>query len=250
MRIANGVEMLELSANLAFGADLICPTLIWDAEEAILVDAGLPGQLPQFKEAMEKAGVPFGRFKRIVITHHDMDHTGGLSAMLRASPHPIEVLAHEEEVPYIEAERPPLRLLQLEAQMAAMPEPQRSQIKVFYDGLRVSYPNHRAQVDRKVADGEELPDCGGITVIHTPGHTPGHICLYLKPSRTLVAGDALTVRGSTLQPPLPSTVLDPQAARESLLKLARYDIEAVICYHGGLYRGDAGGRIAELARAS
>ena len=39
---------------------------------------------------------------------------------------------------------------------------------------------------------------------------------------------------------------DPQAAEESLRKLARYDIEAVICYHGGLYERNASRRIAEL----
>jgi hypothetical protein len=36
-------------------------------------------------------------------------------------------------------------------------------------------------------------------------------------------------------------------AIQSLKKLTQYDIEAVICYHGGLYREDVNRRIAELA---
>lgn len=34
--------------------------------------------------------------------------------------------------------------------------------------------------DRTIKDGKELSYCGGANIIHTPGHTPGHICLYLK----------------------------------------------------------------------
>ena len=39
-------------------------------------------------------------------------------------------------------------------------------------------PHPRVRVTRLVDDGELLPVRGGLTVIHTPGHTPGHICLY------------------------------------------------------------------------
>ncbi|MHB8917725.1 MAG: MBL fold metallo-hydrolase [Desulfocucumaceae bacterium] len=68
-------------------------------------------------------------------------------------------------------------------------------MKVFYEYLKANYQNLKADVGRTVADEEELPYCGGITVIHTPGHTPGHICLYHKQSRTLIAGDALFAEG-------------------------------------------------------
>ncbi|MDF2959561.1 MAG: hydrolase [Paenibacillus sp.] len=105
----------------------------------------------------------------------------------------------------------------------------------------------KAGVDRCLADGEELPYCGGITVIHTPGHTPGHISLYHKPSKTLIAADALIVADGQLLGPHPQYSLDIDTAVKSLKKLLHYDIEAVICYHSGLYRGNVNGRIAELA---
>lgn len=38
----------------------------------------------------------------------------------------------------------------------------------------------KAKVDKILFDGEELSFCGGIQVIFTPGHTQGHISLYLK----------------------------------------------------------------------
>jgi len=54
MKIASGIEMLEITANLTMGPGVLYPTLIWDQEEAILVDTGLPGQLLQIEEAMKK----------------------------------------------------------------------------------------------------------------------------------------------------------------------------------------------------
>lgn len=45
MKIANGVESLELKANVMGQQSVIYPTLIWDNNTAILVDAGFPGQL-------------------------------------------------------------------------------------------------------------------------------------------------------------------------------------------------------------
>lgn len=246
MKIANGVEMLNLTANLAFGVDLIHPTVLWDEETVILVDGGLPGLRPQIEEAMGKAGVPLERLSKIIITHHDMDHIGVIPSILQASLHKIEVLAHEEEKPYLQVERPPIRMIQLEAQMSSLPEDRRQQAKTLYEGLKASYPNYRIQVDRTIADGEELPYCGGITVIFTPGHTLGHICLYHEPSKTLIAGDALSVQGSSLVRVSALFTYDPQAATESLRRLARYDIETVICYHGGLFEGNASQRIAEL----
>ncbi|MDA8335709.1 MAG: hypothetical protein M0Z41_12125 [Peptococcaceae bacterium] len=97
----------------------------------------------------------------------------------------------------------------------------------------------KAAVDRMLTDGEELPFCGGVTVIGTPGHTPGHFAL--------VAGDALVVTDGRLDKMSPHLTFDPDEAARSLRKLTRYDVETAICYHGGLYQGDVNKRLAVLA---
>lgn len=84
-------------------------------------------------------------------------------------------------------------------------------------------------------------------MIHTPGHSPGHLSLYHHDSRTLIAADALTVQDGELQGPTPSATPDMELALSSLNKFSEYEIDTVICYHGGRYRGDANRRIAELA---
>jgi glyoxylase-like metal-dependent hydrolase (beta-lactamase superfamily II) len=247
MRVANGIEMLEISAIIMGKVNVIHPTLLWDEDVVILVDTGYPGQLPLFREAMAKAGVPFDRLSKVIVTHQDLDHIGNLPVILNESPQRVEVLAHEVEKPYIQGEK---RLLKITPQAIAqalnslppeMPEQQREAFKVALENPP------KANVDKTVADEEELPYCGGITVITTPGHTPGHISLYHKKSKTLITGDALLVVNGQLHRPHPHSTLDMNLAINSLKKLTQYDIETVICYHGGLYKGDANQRIAELA---
>ncbi|MBN2910118.1 MBL fold metallo-hydrolase [Polycladomyces sp. WAk] len=241
MQVARGLEMLEIRANLMGETSVIHPALIWDEDTAVLVDAGFPGQLPQFREAMEAAGVPVENLGKVVLTHQDIDHIGCLPDLLKASTQKVEVLSSELEKPYIQGEKP---LIKLEKAMAGSNDlPQE-----LHAGLKRVFENPpKAPVDKTVADGEELPFCGGITVIHTPGHTPGHICLYHQQSKTLIAGDALAVVDGQLVGPVPQYTLDMDVAIQSLKKLMQYDIEAVICYHGGLYRGHVNRRIAELA---
>jgi len=121
----------------------------------------------------------------------------------------------------------------------------------FKQGLkRLMLHPPRARVDRFIQGGDRLPWCGGLLVVDTPGHTPGHISLYHEPSHTLIAGDALVVLEGRLEGPDPATSLDLPKARASLADLAKLDIAAVVCHHGGLYaEGSYAGRIAELAAA-
>ncbi|MCZ8516193.1 MBL fold metallo-hydrolase [Paenibacillus filicis] len=237
-----GLEMLRLSADLLGETRVIHPTLIWDEDNVILVDTGYPGQWPMLREAVQAAGVQAERINRVVLTHQDVDHIGALPQLLAETPHPVEVSAHSLEMPYIQGEKPLLRFTaEALAEIETWPEAFSSAFK------RLIANPPKAAVDRTLADGDRLPYGGGLVVIETTGHTPGHISLYHPSSKTLIAGDALTAAGDRLLGPDPRSTLEPAAALQSLRRLASYDIETVICYHGGLYRGDANRRIAELA---
>lgn len=250
MKIADGIEMFDITANLMTGPGIINPVLIWDEDEVLLVDSGFPHQVQQFREAFEKASLPFERLSKIIVTHSDTDHVGGLVSILNDSPQKITVLAHEKEKPYIEADLPPLRMTQMEEQLKILPENRRQQMVGLYESLKANYKKLKVYVDTTVGDGEVLPYCGGIIVVYTPGHTPGHICLYHKRSKTLIAGDMLNVESGVLTHAPRFTCLDKEDYAESLKKLTKYDIETVICYHGGLYRDNPNKRIGELAGIS
>lgn len=245
MKIASGLEVLEIKSEGMSGPGSMYPTLIFDDNNAILVDAGLPGQLINIRREIERAGLPFERLNMVIITHQDMDHIGSLSSIVKASNNRIKVLSHGEEKPYIQGDKRPVkmtpeRLAQIEAQINAMPEDKQKEVREMYAGVK-------ANVDTIVSDGEELPYCGGIIVLHIPGHTPGHICLYLKKYKALITGDAMNVIGGQLVGPNPQYTYNMEEALNSLSKLTKYDIESVICYHGGLFVDNPKERIAELA---
>jgi len=246
MKLASGVEALELPMQSFMGRSIIYPTLIWDDDTVVLADAGFPGQLQQIREAMGLAGVSFDRLDKVVITHQDIDHIGSLPDILLESSHKVEVLSHEEEKPYIEGRKPLIKMNQgrLSKMLASLPEERRQQMEALFGNPP------KARVDTVVADGEVLPYCGGITVIYTPGHTPGHICLYLNQSKILITGDALVAVDGELRGPNPQATYDMGAALKSLKKLMLYDIETVICYHGGVYRDNTNERLAELSGAT
>lgn len=245
--MTNKIEVLNLPAILENGPSVIHPVVLWDSDDVILVDAGLPGQLQQFRDEMATAAIPFERLNKVIITHHDLDHIGSLHDIVDAAPQKVEVLAHEMEKPYIQAEIPPIRMLQLEETMKNMSDEQRQRIMPLYENLKSIYVKCKTDISRTISDGEELPCCGGIVIIYTPGHTKGHISLYLKQSKTLIAGDIMSVENGLLIPAPQFTIIDKPSFSQSLKKLAEYDIETVICYHGGLYDKDVNNRIAKIA---
>lgn len=107
MKIAEGLDILELGNE----ERRMNATLIWDDKNVILIDAGLPGQIENIREEVKKAGVSFDRINKIIITHHDLDHIGGLSSIVKNSKSEIEVLAHSGERPYIEGDKIGIKLL-------------------------------------------------------------------------------------------------------------------------------------------
>ena len=85
-------------------------------------------------------------------------------------------------------------------------------------------------VDKRVNDGDII-SLGGIDleVIHTPGHNPGHICLYIRKSKIMFSGDHVLAKTTTaLQPPWG----DMTQYIESLRKLLKYDIDLMLPAHG------------------
>lgn len=241
MKIADKIEMIEIPMNMMGRESTIYPTLIWDEDTVILVDTGMAGNLPVIKKAMEDAGVPFKRLDKIIVTHQDIDHIGGIKSILNEL-NEVKVLAHEEDKPYIQGEKKLVRLnSNFMERINALPEKEQKIVLDMLENISVS-------VDIILEDREELTDCGGIIVIHTPGHTPGHICLYHKASKTLIVGDAMNIFEGQLVGPneLLLTEEDSKTAVNSLKKFEKYDVENVITYHGGLFNDNPNQRIKEF----
>ncbi|EIW20997.1 MULTISPECIES: MBL fold metallo-hydrolase [Pelosinus] len=83
-----------------------------------------------------------------------------------------------------------------------------------------------------------FPCCGGIEIVATPGHMPGHISIYLEENKTLITGDALVLENGELIGANPQHTLDMATAKKSIKKLLNYEIDRLICYHGSIYEKD------------
>jgi glyoxylase-like metal-dependent hydrolase (beta-lactamase superfamily II) len=104
------------------------------------------------------------------------------------------------------------------------------------------------RVDEHLEEGSRLDLAGGTRVIFTPGHTPGHLSLYLERSKVLVAGDALTAEEGRLNGPNPPLTLDVREAVRSVRRLAELDVDTIVCYHGGVVGEDANGQLRRVVR--
>jgi glyoxylase-like metal-dependent hydrolase (beta-lactamase superfamily II) len=232
MRIADGVYVLPIPRGSREAEGFLNLTLILDGENGnTLVDTGLPGQAGAIDAALGEADIGVRDLGRIILTHQDLDHIGSGAALVRQSG--ARVVAHPADTPYIEGELTPLK-----------PTPEmleeRPQMREVLERLEP------VGVDELLEDGERLDLAGGLRVIFTPGHTPGHTSLYLERSKVLIAGDALTAEGGSLKGPNPSATLDTAEAARSVRRLAELDVETVVCYHGGVVDEDANGQLQRV----
>jgi glyoxylase-like metal-dependent hydrolase (beta-lactamase superfamily II) len=235
-------KMLTLERNPFGAAVAIYPTLLWDDNGATLVDVGYPGQLKELTTAVEQTGVLLKHIKRIIFTHQDWDHIGNVTDIQNALGNKAEIYTHVNERDYIEGVIPYIKMTpeRVQARLQSLPENIREQAA----GLFTNIPT--AHVYKTFEDKDVLSFHDNVQVIHTPGHTPGHMCLYLQQHRLLIAGDQLRIQDEILVGPAPEHTADMRVALQSLRKLQEYDIDYVICYHGGLYGPQAAVRIAKL----
>ena len=166
------------------------------ADRVILVDTGASdADADIIMDAIKDMGREHADLKLCVLTHRHGDHTGGLKKLKKTLK--FQVMAHELDMPAI-------------------------QKSSGYD------------VEHVVKGGERLPDCGGINILHTPGHTAGHISLHLPQKKTLIAGDAIVSAGEHLVVSPTYLSSDPDAASESVKRLVamNLDLERILVGHG------------------
>jgi glyoxylase-like metal-dependent hydrolase (beta-lactamase superfamily II) len=199
---------------------------------AALIDAGLPSAAPAIERALEELGVRragrgAGALCAVLLTHRHLDHAGGAAAL--AAAHGAEVLIHEADAAAVEGRerltpaRPGL--------LGRLVEP----LVAFSDGKIFRY---RPTPVRALRDGERYADA--LTLVHTPGHTPGSSAWLLDAERIVFGGDAAMNFRRKLRHPSTLFSLDARAVRRSQRRLAELDAELYAFGHGPpLERGAA-----------
>lgn len=218
MFIDDGAAGIELVYHFIQRDFYQTPALLWDENDVILCDTGMPGLLPQLRKQMKKLNIPFESITGIIISHHDIDHIGNLKEIKKLLPQ-AKVYATAVEKPYLEGEKPPVK--SLVNTLRNVPDERK---KDFEDPYGV-------HVDEIIKGGDVLPFCGGVEIIDTPGHSPGQISLLHKKSRTLITNDAVCfLQGKIV---VPFNTPDIPAACDSIRKLAELDFDQILFYHGG-----------------
>ena len=229
MKIWENAAMLSIKGENG----TIYPTMLWGGGGLALVDAGFPGQFDLISEAVKNSGFDVSDLSMLVFTHQDMDHIGCAREILKAAPG-AKTACHTFEAPYISGDKPPVKLAAREATLTDDDEEGKAFVERFREGFR----QKTVDIDIRLKGGDMLPFGGGAEVIHSPGHTPGHMFLYLAKQRILISGDGLNVENGALKGPNPVYTADMGLAIKSLEPLLKYDIKSVISYHGGLFEGD------------
>jgi glyoxylase-like metal-dependent hydrolase (beta-lactamase superfamily II) len=97
---------------------------------------------------------------------------------------------------------------------------------------------------KAVGDNDEV---FGLRMIATPGHTPGHVCVFDPAGSLLVLGDAMTNVGNKLDGPSPQYTADMNQAHQSVKKLAKLTFQRAFFGHGEPIDKGASDAIAKLA---
>jgi glyoxylase-like metal-dependent hydrolase (beta-lactamase superfamily II) len=235
MKLNDDLYVLPLPIERDGQAMFLNTSLILDATHgATLIDTGLPGQYDAIAAALAEAGLGVADLRQIILTHQDIDHVGSLHDLVQSSR--ARVLAYAVETPFIDGTHPP---------RFATPEmlAQRPELRPVVERFQYT------PVDEQLQDGVRLDLAGGVRVVFTPGHTPGHMCLYHERSGTVIAGDSMTAEAGKLMGPNAGATPDLPLAMQSVRKLAELDVRAIVCYHGGVVSDDAGGQLRRLAEA-
>ena len=242
--ILPGVHVVPSAAGAGFsraGAMNIC--LLVERGQITMIDAGLPGSSGAVLSYLDAIGQAPQAIRRVIITHHHLDHVGGLPELIKLSQ--AEVWAHRDDAGVIEGKTPraPIPPERVTAMLASLPAEQRDAAQERMRRMSEVLP---AAVDLRLVGGEELSILGGVQILHSPGHTAGHLCLYLPALSLLIAGDLLrlTEDGVIRESPA-ANATDADQAMASARQIATLKFEGFIGYHGGYVVSGAQGLLSD-----
>ena len=146
-----------------------------DDGQVTLIDFGLKSSAKKVLAAIDSIGSGPADVTRILLTHAHPDHAGGAAEIARRTGRTMDI--HTDDADHLAAGTSPPR----DASYALG--------RMFNRVGSGSF--EPVPVGERIADGQLLPICGGLRVIHTPGHSPGHVAFLHEPTGILITGDSI-----------------------------------------------------------
>jgi glyoxylase-like metal-dependent hydrolase (beta-lactamase superfamily II) len=212
-QIAPGIHRIKVSRSNIY---------LITGKTLALIDTGMPGDGPEVLKTIAAIGRNPEEVSHILITHGHTDHIGSLAFLKKATG--AKVIAGAPETDYIEGKKKPWQMAR-EGFSGKL-----FKIILFFAETFV-FTREPAVVDQKCSGGDVIDCNSGITVVATPGHSPGSISYYLPDKRILFTGDALSGEPHAKLPPRAGCA-DYQQALLSVKKLAALQFEICCFGHG------------------
>ncbi|MHB1583916.1 MAG: MBL fold metallo-hydrolase [Acidimicrobiales bacterium] len=227
VQIATGVWRVPTLGSSAVNSYLF----VDDDGTVTLVDTGLRGAPKHLVAALSEVGKRPADVARIVLTHAHPDHGGGAETMRRRSGAPVEI--HADDAAYLRAGRRP----------PADPAVPLARVLAFFGSRQPS-----CEVDGTFAEGDVLAVAGGLRVLHTPGHSPGHCSFLHERSGVLVTGDALFNFRHRVSYSIAAFCSNAALSKETADRLGEVDYEIAAFTHGPEIRHDARAAVRAFLR--
>ncbi len=202
-----------------------------DDDGLTLIDTGTPRAAKTIFEAVAEAGFAAHDIVRILLTHADIDHAGGLSACQSESG--ASVFSSAATADLVAKGQSPQHLPRL--------------LQVIGDTF-FRYPAVSPAAITVIQEGDSLPVLGGLDVLATPGHTMDHLSFFSPSTGVLFAGDILSTRDDRVQLTPPRITADQDAANRSALRLIEMSPVIIACGHGTPLTDHASDDLMMLAR--
>jgi glyoxylase-like metal-dependent hydrolase (beta-lactamase superfamily II) len=231
MEIRPGLHRIQAP----LGERFVALYLLEGEHSALLVDTGIRESITEaLLPYLAERGIPLEKLKWALDTHCDFDHTGGNGALKAAAPH-VQVLAHVEDQPLVEDVQRLIDERYGEFRMTdGFDDP--PETTAYLRGVTDLVP-----LDAALRGGEVF-DLGGreVTVLHVPGHSPGHVAVHDPDNRALMIGDATlgrTVPFADGSPAFPPTYRDTDPYIASISAFRRFNADLLLTAHYPVYEG-------------
>lgn len=232
--VAPGVFLIELPLPSSLG--LVNVYLIRMEDGWMLVDTGMNTEASSeaLDRAFEGLGVPWGDLRTVLLTHMHPDHIGLAPKVIQQSG--ARLLMHRADVELLrDVACGNYRERELQT-LAGAGVPAALIAQITEALLEVKKSFHPLRPDVELEGGERL---GPFEVIWTPGHSPGHVCLYDRERKLLFAGDHILEHIT----PNIGWQQDRSALAEylhSLDRVAALDVDLIFPSHGAPFNGHRG----------
>lgn len=197
--------------------------LIIDQDEAVLIDAHIGQAAGKVLEKIEEI-IELDNLKTVLLTHGHMDHIGACPLLEEKTN--ASIAAHIADAQYIEEPWTQFVTLYQDFNISS---------QAYQDFITIA-GGRGAKVTQPLHDGDTI-HVGSLKleIIHTPGHSPGSICIYEPETKTMFTGDVLIP--SDWFSTMIGVFQDATKHIQSLKRLSEKDIEVLCPGHAPIRRG-------------